>query len=266
MPPPVQELRPLARGGRDRPLRGALKSFALDENRRTFVRAVSHELRTPLNSVIGFSEIISRQLYGPISDPRYVEHARSVHESGLRLMKLVNDVLDIARLEAGAMDLNIRAETAAFAVGEAIRVARKDAERRDVTISFNPPADLPLVRADLGALERILGNLLHNAVAYSPPHSVVDVQVFERGGDIVFEISDQGEGVAEEDLERMMKPFEQAETALVRRLDGAGLDIAIVGLLARTMGGEFSVSSGPGQGLTTIVELPAAAQRERASA
>jgi len=236
---------------------GALRALALEESRRSFLRLVSHELRTPLNSIIGFSEIISRELYGPINDPRYRDHADMVHKSGLRLLKLVNDVLDIARLEAGAMDLDLRPEDPRGAVEEAARHLRADAEAASVDILITVPENAPLVIADPRGLQTVFQNLLQNAIAHSPRGGRVTVRARAEGDDLAIEVADQGQGVTEEDIARILKPFEQAESALVRRSNGAGLGLAIVGLLCRAMDGDFGVRSAPGDGLTAVVRLRA---------
>jgi signal transduction histidine kinase len=260
MPPPVQhavsDLEVQAR----RPVRatGALRNLAMEESRRSFLRMVSHELRTPLNSIIGFSEIISRELYGPLNEPRYRQHAQMVHESGLRLLKLVNDVLDVARLEAGAADLDLRPEEPLAAIEETLRNLGEEARARGVRLQLSASAATPPVLADSRGLRTIFFNLIQNAVAHSPENGVVEVLARADGEAVVFEVSDHGQGVSPEDLARILKPFEQAENALVRRSEGAGLGLAIVGLLCQSMNGKLTVRSNLGEGLTAVVRLPAA--------
>jgi signal transduction histidine kinase len=237
---------------------GALRNLAMEENRRSFLRMVSHELRTPLNSIIGFSEIIASELYGPINDQRYREHAKLVHESGHRLLKLVNDVLDIARLEAGAMDLDLRPENPLIAIEETLRNLADEARARGVRLVVAASAETPTVMADSRGLRTIFANLIQNALAHSPTGGVVEIGVRQEGEDVLFEIADQGQGVSEGDLVRILKPFEQAENALVRRSEGAGLGLAIVGLLCQAMDGRLTVRSSPGEGLTATVRLPVA--------
>jgi signal transduction histidine kinase len=259
MPPPVQNAPSEGAEQSRRPARaaGALRNLAMEESRRSFLRMVSHELRTPLNSVIGFSEIISRELYGPISDPRYRDHAQMVHQSGLRLLKLVNDVLDIARLEAGTMDLDLRPEEPLTALEEAMRGLSAEAAERTVRLQLSASAETPLVVADGRGLQTIFINLIQNAIAHSPAGGTVEIRSRTEGDEVVFEIADQGQGVSKEDLARILKPFEQAESALIRRSEGAGLGLAMVGLLCRAMNGQFSVRSNPGEGLTAVVRLSA---------
>jgi signal transduction histidine kinase len=260
MPPSVHQTVTDEHAPPRRPTRaaGALRNLAMEENRRSFLRMVSHELRTPLNAVIGFSEIISRELYGPINEPRYRDHAKLIHESGHRLLKLVNDVLDIARLEAGAMDLDLRPENPLIAIEETLRNLADEARERGVRLQVSASAQTPFVLADSRGLRTIFANLTQNAVAHSPAGGVVEIGVRRDGEDVLFEISDHGQGVSADDLARILKPFEQGENALVRRSEGAGLGLAIVGLLCQAMDGRLTVRSSPGEGLTAVVRLPVA--------
>ena len=229
----------------------------MGETKRSFLRMVSHELRTPLNSVIGFSEIISRELHGPISDPRYKAHAEIIRDSGLKLLKMVNQVLEIARLDAGAADLDIRPESAAVAVRSAVRSLEDAAAARRVEVRETIEEDAPLVLADARGLNTILTNLLQNAITFSPEGAVVEVCAHTRHNGLVFEVCDHGDGVAPQDLHRLMRPFEQGENALVRRTGGAGLGLSIVSLLCREMGGVLTLRSALGEGLTARVRLHA---------
>ncbi len=228
----------------------------LDEAKRSFLRMVSHELRTPLNSVIGFSEIINRELHGPISDPRYKAHAGIIRDSGLKLLKLVNQVLEIARLDAGAADLDLQPEQASAAVKAAVRGLEEEAAARGVQVRQVAPEVTPLVMADARGLATILTNLLQNAITFSPEGGQVTVRIRVARDAVLFEVRDQGDGVAPQELHRLVRPFEQGENALVRRAGGAGLGLSIVSLLCREMGGSLALRSSPGKGLTARVRLP----------
>ena len=228
----------------------------MDEAKRSFLRMVSHELRTPLNSVIGFSEIINRELHGPISDPRYKAHAGIIRDSGLKLLKLVNQVLEIARLDAGAAELDLQPESASAAVKSAVRGLEEEAASRGVQVRQVAPEVLPLVMADARGLATILTNLLQNAITFSPEGGEVTVRLRVGRDAVLFEVRDHGEGVAPQELHRLIRPFEQGENALVRRTEGAGLGLSIVSLLCREMGGSLALRSSPGKGLTARVRLP----------
>jgi signal transduction histidine kinase len=219
---------------------------------------VSHELRTPLNSVIGFSEIISRELYGPIGNTKYRDHAAVIRESGQKLLKLVNQVLEIARLDAGTADLVLRPESATAAVKQAVNALELEAQARNVSFDIQVAPDTPLVLADARGLNTVLSNLLQNAIAFSPEGGVVQIDVRPRGDAVHFRITDQGEGLNPAELPRLMRPFEQGENALTRRSHGAGLGLPICQLLCQDMGGKLRLRTAPNKGLTALVRLAAA--------
>jgi signal transduction histidine kinase len=233
----------------------------MEERKRSFLRMVSHELRTPLNSIIGFSEIIACELYGPISDKRYRDHAQLVRESGLKLLALVNQVMEIARLETGAADLDIAPEALRPAVDDAVAGLHKEASPRGIEIHVEAAEPLPPVLADYRALKTILGNLLQNAVTFSPDGGAVTVAMRPTHASVSIEIRNQGDGVDPAELARLMRPFEQGEAALTRRSEGAGLGLPIVRLLCRAMDGALRLHSSPGEGFTAMVRLPIAPGR-----
>ena len=232
---------------------------ALDDQKRSFLRMVSHELRTPLNAVIGFSEILSCELYGPLGAPQYKEYAGLVHESGLKLLRLVNQIVEIARLEGHVTDLDLGVVDLDEAVEDVILQLRGEAAARGVSIIAPEVGAVPSLRADGRGLRTILTNLLHNAISHSPQSGLVVIEG-RRVDDamIEIEIRDHGEGVDPADLSRLIRPFEQGGNALTRSSEGAGLGLPIVDMLAQAMGGGLRLRSTPGQGFTAIVTLPAA--------
>jgi signal transduction histidine kinase len=245
----------------DGPSAAVMRKREQEERKRSFLRMVSHELRTPLNSIIGFSEIISCELYGPINEPKYREHAEIVRESGLKLLKLVNQVMEIARLEAGTADLDLHPEPLRPAVDEALAGFRAEAEARNVRFRVEADEGLPPALADSRALKTVLTNLLQNALTFSPEGGEITVRLQTRSNSVSIEIQDQGEGVEPAQLARLMRPFEQGEAPLTRRSEGAGLGLPIVRLLCRAMQGALRLQSCPGAGLVARVRLPAAAGR-----
>lgn len=231
---------------------------AMDEQKHSFLRMASHELRTPLNSILGFSEILNAELYGPLGAPQYKEYAAIIHGSGQKLLKLVNQVLEIARLEGRTMDFNLRSEPVELAVDDALATLRGELAARNVTVLLQDRGDLPAVIADPRGLRSLLFHLLHNAIAFSPEGGQIGVRV-EIVGDLVdIAIRDEGEGVDPDDLPRLMTPFEQGENALTRSAEGAGLGLPIADLNARAMSGRLRLTSEPGKGLTATVRLPLA--------
>src|SRR4051812_40223477 len=150
---------------------------AMDEQKRSFLRMVSHELRTPLNSILGFSEILNAELYGPLGAPQYKEYAAIIHGSGQKLLKLVNQVLEIARLEGRTMDFELRSEPVELALDDALATLKPDLDARDVKVAVAGRGQLPAVTADPRGLRSLFFHLLHNAVAFSAEGETVRVAV-----------------------------------------------------------------------------------------
>src|SRR5580704_3320752 len=226
---------------------------AMDAQKRSFLRMVSHELRTPLNSIIGFSEIISKELCGPLGSPQYREYAEHVRQSGLKLLKLVNQVLEIARLEGHVTDLDPTPELLDHAVDDALDSLREEINVRRVRVTVVDEGRLPGVVADPRGLRTVLTNLLQNAVTYSPEGGEVRLSAAQGTGGVRILIEDDGPGVPPDEIERLMRPFEQGENALTRQTEGAGLGLPIVALLCRAMGGAFRLTNEPGKGLRAEV-------------
>jgi signal transduction histidine kinase len=231
---------------------------ALDAQKQSFLRMVSHELRTPLNSIIGFSEIISKELCGPLGSPQYHEYADHIRQSGLKLLKLVNQVLEIARLEGRAADMEPIAEPLDHAVDDVLDTLHDEIATRRIDLRVVEQGRLPAVFADPRALRTVLTNLLQNAVTYSPEGGQVRFAATAGAGAVRILIEDDGPGVNPDDIPRLMRPFEQGENALTRQAEGAGLGLPIVALLTRAMGGAFRLLAEPGRGLRAEVLLPSA--------
>lgn len=225
---------------------------------RSFLRMVSHELRTPLNSILGFSEIISSELCGPLGAPQYKEYAGIIRSSGQRLLKLVNQVLEIARLEGNAADLDLAPEPLDNALDDALDGLREDIAAHATRIVVSGRGGLPSVVADARGLRTVLSNLIHNAVIFSPDGGLVLIEAVTRDGWVEIAIVDQGEGIDPADAARLLRPFEQGENALVRRTEGAGLGLPIVDLLCQAMGGGLRLEPAPTGGLRAVVRLRAA--------
>lgn len=227
---------------------------ALDEQKRSFLRMVSHELRTPLNSILGFSEILNAELYGPLGAPQYKEYAGIIHASGQKLLKLVNQVLEIARLEGRTIDFDVASEPLESALDDILPSLKADMAARNVSVDV--AGALPSVMADHRGLRQVLTQLVHNAIAFSPEGGTIHVSAETRGDTVELAIRDEGDGVDPDEIPRLMAPFEQAETALTRRSEGAGLGLPIADLTCRAMGGRLRLASEPGKGLTALVRLP----------
>ena len=227
---------------------------AADPSRRSLIRTVSHELRTPLNAIIGFSEIISRGMYGPLAD-EYREAADVIGQSGHKLLRLVNQVLELAKLEGGAADLDLRPEPLDAILDDVAASLGDEAAARRIRATVGVPNPAPLVLCDGRAIRTALGNLVQNAVAFSPDGGEVRLTGRAHGVLVVIEVEDDGPGLDPAELPRLMEPFQQGETALTRKHQGAGLGWAIVRLLCQTMGGGFNIAAAPGEGLRATVAL-----------
>lgn len=227
----------------------------LDAQKRSFLRMASHELRTPLNSILGFSEILTSELYGPLGSPQYKEYAEIIRGSGQKLLKLVNQVLEIARLEAQTMDFDLGPEPLEPAIDDTL--ASLGQEFSGLTIEVAARGELPAVVADSRGLRTVLFHLLQNAAAFSPEGGTVFVHAQRLGRSVEIVIRDQGQGVDPAELPRLMGPFEQGENALTRRGEGAGLGLTIADLTCKAMGGRLTLASKPGKGFTAGVRLPA---------
>jgi signal transduction histidine kinase len=225
---------------------------ALEDQKRAFLRLVSHELRTPLNSILGFSEILAAELYGPLGAPQYKEYAEIIRGSGKKLLRLVNQVLEIGRLEG--VELEVGAEALEPAFESAIAAVAADFTR-GVRPEVIEAGELPLVLADPWGLRTVLSHLLQNAAMFSPDDGQVRLRT-EVGDDHVdVFVEDDGEGVDPADLPRLLRAFEQGENALVRRTEGAGLGLPICELTCRAMGARLTLTSAPGEGLRAQVRL-----------
>jgi signal transduction histidine kinase len=246
--PPARGGSPLAKP----PRRRASDDAALEDQRRSFLRLVSHELRTPLNSILGFSEILAEELYGPLGAPQYKEYAQIIQGSGHKLLKLVNQVLEIARLESRTQPVDLGAEALEGALDDVVGALH---DKRGVAVRIIGRGGLPNVLADPWGLRTVLTNLIQNAVAFSPDGGEVRVRATVRDDVVEIAIEDDGDGVDPADIPRLLKPFEQGENALVRRAEGAGLGLPICELTCRAMEGGLKLSSTPGKGLTALVTL-----------
>ena len=229
---------------------------AADEARRAFLRMVSHELRTPLNAIIGFSDLLAQQAHGPLGAPEYVEYADIVRRSGRDLLTLVNQTLELARLEAGSVELSPEAE----ALGPALAKAAEEVREAFPTAVAVEPVEAELqVRADAGALGTMLGVLLRQAAAASPTGGEVRVGARAAGARVVVEVRDQGPGCARRDLPSLLRPFAPGSDQLAGRCAGSGLELPIARLLAKASGGSLTLrSSQAAGGMTAVLSLPRA--------
>ena len=219
-----------------------------------FLANMSHELRTPLNAIMGFSDIMRQRLFGPMAD-RYAEYAELIHESGTHLLELINDVLDMSKIEAERFELSVETFDAGDAVEAVLRLMRGQADRAGVHLrGVLPP--LPLFAdADRRAVKQIALNLISNALKFTPRGGSVTVTLQGSGDILELVVADTGVGIAQNDLARLGRPYEQAGDA-EQRSAGSGLGLSLVRAFARLHGGDMSMESVVGEGTAVTVRLP----------
>ncbi|MHA1565646.1 MAG: sensor histidine kinase [Alphaproteobacteria bacterium] len=220
-----------------------------------FLAQMSHELRTPLNAILGFSEIIRDQVFGADCQDRYVAYADDIHSSGRHLLDIINDILDLSKIEAGKMELAEEAVNIAQVVDEVRRILAPRAADSGLDLITELPDLLPEMRADRRGVKQILINLIGNAIKYTPSAGTVTVSVAIVDGACRISVADTGIGIAQEDLPKVLSPFGQV-SAVDRSRGGTGLGVPIVAALARLHGGELQIESTPDVGSTFTVTLP----------
>jgi signal transduction histidine kinase len=218
---------------------------------------MSHELRTPLNAIIGFSEIMFAEPYGPLGDKRYRQYAQDIHNSGGHLLSIINDILDLSKIEAGQAELNEEDVDLAALIAAVRRIIQERATSAGLTFACESGEGLPWVRADRRALKQVLLNLLSNAVKFTPKGGQVGVRMaIDDDGGLRIVVYDTGIGIAAQDIPRAMSAFGQVDASWSRRYEGAGLGLPISRALVRLHGGTLELESQPGTGTTATVRLP----------
>src|SRR5690242_13627104 len=220
-----------------------------------FLANMSHELRTPLNAIIGFSEIMASGMFGALGSDKYDEYCRDIHRSGAYLLDVINDVLDMSKIEAGRLKLDLEDVELDRELADALRVVTTRAQEKNLKVSSKISAGIRL-KADRRALKQIALNLLSNAVKFTPEQGRITVRGRISRGAVVIGIQDSGIGIARDALQKLGRPFEQVESQLTKTQHGSGLGLAIAKSLAELHGGAMRIRSVPGSGTTVIVRLP----------
>ena len=254
----VEDLARELEEARDEALRKRFEAETANASKTAFLANMSHELRTPLNAILGFSEIIAKECFGDIDNPRYKDYASDIHASGTHLLSLINDLLDVAKIEAGRMDIRPDVLDVRSTLDTALKLVGAKARERHQELVIDVEPNTPELFADERALKQILINLVSNAVKFTPEGGRIDVIAGPSlSGDFQVMVSDNGPGIPREKLDKIFMPFNQVDNRYDRQGGGTGLGLALVRGLAELHGGRAWIESEQGQGCRAYVVLPA---------
>ncbi len=246
----------LARSQRDLRLAKEQAEVA-SRSKSQFLANMSHELRTPLNAIIGFAEVIERELFGPVGVAQYANYAADIHRSGQHLLSLINDILDLSKVEAGRFEIVEQDFALAETIDEAKRLLEIRAQKAGLAMSSEIGADVARIYADRKLVSQALLNLLSNAVKFTPAGGEIRIAAGrDGGGDLLISVSDTGIGMAPEEIPRALEPFGQIDGTLARRYDGTGLGLTITKAFVEMHGGALTLDSEKGHGTVATIRLP----------
>jgi two-component system cell cycle sensor histidine kinase PleC len=248
-----------------------IRAESANQAKSEFLANMSHELRTPLNAINGFSEMMSEEMFGPLGDRRYKEYAKDILSSGQHLLALINDILDMSKIEAGKMVLHPEPVALAQVIEDALRLIRNRAEAAGLELVVDIAAQTPTVEADYRAVKQILLNLLSNALKFTPRGGSITITADRLAAGAAPErvkiaVTDTGVGIAEADLQRIARPFEQVERQHAKTTQGTGLGLALTKSLVALHGGALDIQSKPGRGTCVSFTLPLKAAQDSAGA
>jgi signal transduction histidine kinase len=226
-----------------------------NQHKSAFLANMSHELRTPLNAVIGFSEMLAARYFGDLTE-KQAEYVNDIHGSGKHLLSLINDILDLSKVEAGRMELELGEFDLRAALDNALTLVRERAQRGGVTLRLDADAALGSFRGDERKLKQVMLNLLSNAVKFTPRGGTVSVAANQVDGTAEIAVRDTGAGIAPEDQEAIFEAFRQVGTDVTRKREGTGLGLALTRRFVELHGGTIRVESALGKGSTFTVRLP----------
>ncbi len=253
----VEDLARELEEARDEALTKRFEAETANASKTAFLANMSHELRTPLNAILGFSEIIAKECFGAVGSARYVEYAGDIHSSGAHLLSLINDLLDVAKIEAGRMEIQPEPLDAQKTLESALKLVGAKARERRQELVIEVDANAPELYADERALKQILINLVSNAVKFTPDGGRITVLGSRaRSGGFQIMVEDNGPGIPREKLDRIFKPFSQVDNRYDRQGGGTGLGLALVRGLCELHGGRAWLESEAGKGCRAYVIFP----------
>jgi signal transduction histidine kinase len=232
---------------------------AANKTKSEFLSAMSHELRTPLNAVIGFSEVMQNEVFGPLGHARYREYVDSIQASGTHLLGLINDVLDMSHLGEGELSLSREDVKIGDLIADAVRAITLQAEAANISLIEDVEPWLPALRVDRRRMRQVLVNLLTNAVKFTPAEGTVRISAYRYGDNLAIQVSDTGIGMDARQIPKALERFGQVDSRLSRKYEGAGLGLPLARQLTELHGGRLELKSAPGAGTTVSVILPASA-------
>jgi two-component system cell cycle sensor histidine kinase PleC len=253
----VEDLARELEEARDEALKKRFEAETANASKTAFLANMSHELRTPLNAILGFSEIIAQECFGPVGSERYRDYAGDIHSSGAHLLSLINDLLDVAKIEAGKMDISPHPLDAARTFDIALKLIGTKAREKDQQLIIAVDEHAPELWADERAVKQILINLVSNAVKFTPNGGRIEVIASRApGGDFQIMVRDNGPGIERDKLVNIFSPFNQVDNRFDRQAGGTGLGLALVRGLAELHGGRAWMESEFGKGCSAFVSLP----------
>jgi signal transduction histidine kinase len=229
---------------------------AASKSKSAFLASMSHELRTPLNAVLGFSETMLVETFGPLGSPRYKEYLGHIHDSGAHLLSLINDVLDLSRLDAAQTELKEEVFDPAELIAESLCMVTGQAQQARIALSTDIAHALPRLKADKRRIKQIVINLLSNSLKFTLPGGQVQVSARLTDAGLALAVADSGIGIAREDIPKALERFGQVDSRLERKYEGTGLGLPLSKQLAELHGGELVLESAVGAGTTVTVTLP----------
>jgi len=235
------------------------KAEAENQAKSKFLANMSHELRTPLNAILGFSEVIKDEYFGPLGSNKYIDYAADIHDSGALLLEIIDDLLELSKIEAGSLELHEEEVDLPACVGAAVRIVDHRVRRQHIQLETRLDDGLPGLYADARLVKQMLLNLLSNAIKFTPERGRVVIQA-ERNAEsgLVISVSDTGIGIAPEDIAKVLEPFGQVDNLQSRANTGTGLGLPLVQLMMQMHDGSLQLDSAVGQGTTVALHFPPA--------